>query len=52
MITEFMLDTDELHPAKISRFMTEKDKFRTSLLINSEYNKHCNTIIDKFSNDK
>ena len=47
-----MLDTDELHPAKINRFMTEKDKLRASLLINSEHNKRCNTITDKFSNDK
>ena len=32
--------------------MTEKDTFRVSLLINSEHNKRCNTITDKFSNDE
>ena len=48
MITELMFDTDKLPPAKINRFMTEQDKFRTSLLINSEHVKRCNTIIDKF----
>ena len=52
MIMELVFDTDEQHPAIINRLMTEKDGFRASLLTNSEHNKRCNTIIDKFSNDK
>ena len=52
MITELKFDTDELHPAKINGFMTEKDKLRVSLLINLEHIKRCNTIIEKKSNNK
>ena len=47
MITELKFDTDELHPARINGFMTEKNKLRTSLLINLRHIKRCNIIIEK-----
>ena len=52
MIAELMFDTDELHPVKIDRFMTQQNKFSADLLINPKHTKYWSTIIDKLSDDK